>query len=215
MKRFLDDLRETIEANGFLGFIFWIIVVALLFAAAAKGWAAPVKGTQYQRLYTRIATQSWGGLDAPVASLAAQIHQESGWDCMAVSRVGARGCAQFMPSTAKWIAGFSPTLASGLVNDPAWAFEAQVRYMRWLYDRVQGTPPCERMAFAAAGYNGGLAYVYKRQKASRAPLRCFDATCDINPGITEANQRENAAYPRRILRVLEPQYRSWGRGICA
>ena len=39
------------------------------------------------------------GLDAPVATFASQVHQESRWRPDAVSSVGAQGIAQFMPGT--------------------------------------------------------------------------------------------------------------------
>lgn len=180
----------------------------------------PQAASDYQRLYTRTVSAEWG-LAPPVASFAAQIHQESGWNCRAVSRVGARGCAQFMPATARWIEDVSPALAgfgAGLAFDPYTSFRAQAVYMRWLHDRVKGPEPCERMAFAMSAYNGGLGYVYRRQKEARErgldPLRCLGVACEINPGITPANQRENAHYPRRILLELEPRYAAWGLRSC-
>lgn len=214
MKRLLADLRETVEENGFAWLVFWLVVVAMLALAAAKSCSAQVPAAaQYQRMYTRIATATWGGWSAPVASLAAQIEQESGWRCTAASRVGAQGCAQFMPATAKWISGFSPSLARGLVNDPAWAFEAQVRYMRWLYDRTSGATDCERIAFAQQSYNSGEAWVRRRKVMSPTPEVCFGATCNINPGVTPANQREAQQYPVRI-RWIAPSYGKWGRVAC-
>ena len=175
----------------------------------------PREAEAFKREYTRIVRSEWG-LDAPVASLAGQIHQESGWNCKAVSRVGAAGCAQFMPATAKWIGEVDRRLAGADVYSPSWAFRGQAVYMKWLHDRVKGPVPCERMAFAMSAYNGGLGYVYRRQKLSPTPLVCINATCTINPGIHPANQRENEHYPRRILHELEPRYEraGWGLGRC-
>jgi hypothetical protein len=175
----------------------------------------PRDAETYRREYTRIIRSEWG-LDAPVSSLAAQIHQESRWDCKAVSRVGAGGCAQFMPRTAAWIGDVDHRLRDGDIYSPAWGFRAQGVYMRWLHDRVKGPVPCEQMAFALAAYNGGLGYVYKRQKLSKTPLICLGSTCELNPGIKPSNQNENAHYPRRILLELEPRYESagWGLGSC-
>lgn len=175
----------------------------------------PDAARAFKREYTAIARSEWG-LMAPVSSLAAQIHQESGWNCRAVSRVGARGCAQFMPATAKWIGDVDRDLRGGDVLSPAWGFRAQAVYMKWLHERVRADNACERMAFALAAYNGGLGYVYRRQKASTKPGTCFAATCEINPGIAPANQKENAHYPRRILLELEPRYHAagWGERTC-
>jgi soluble lytic murein transglycosylase-like protein len=195
------------------------VAMALLMLACSPvvSWAqVPDAARSFKREYTAIARSEWGLL-APVSSLAAQIHQESGWNCRAMSPVGARGCAQFMPATAKWIGDVDHRLAGGDVYSPAWGFRAQAVYMKWLHDRVKADTPCERMAFALAAYNGGLGYVYRRQKVSNAPGRCFQSTCDINPGIAPASQKENAAYPRRILLGLEPRYMNagWGEGVCA
>lgn len=172
---------------------------------------------RYQRDLTRNARLIWG-LDAPVASFAAQIHQESRWNANARSTVGAQGIAQFMPATATWISGVYPqALGENQPANPIWAMRALASYDRWLWDRVRADAACERMAFALSAYNGGLGYVYKRQKLSPAPGKCFDATCDINPGISPASQRENRDYPRLILTRFEPVYAQagWGKGACA
>ena len=98
-----------------------------------------------------------------------------------------------------------------------WALRALVVYDKWLYDRVRGDTPCERMAFALAAYNGGLGWVNKRKARSPQPGVCLGVTCRINPGIHPANQRENQHYPEVILRRYEPLYAStmgWGKGAC-
>lgn len=212
------NFREEWEQQGFLWVVFWLAVVAALVLAAvtpAQGSQIPPAAARYRMDYARIVRSEWG-LAAPVASLAAQIHQESQWDCTAVSRVGARGCAQFMPTTAAWIGDVDHSLREGDVFSPKWAFRSQAVYMKWLAERVKADAPCERMAFALSAYNGGLGYVFKRQKVATYPGRCMGYTCEINPGITQANQRENQHYPLRILRELEPRYvnAGWGVGSC-
>jgi soluble lytic murein transglycosylase-like protein len=199
------------------------VVLLLIFIAIVCGLCAgsayaqvPDAAHQYRQQYSRIVRSEWG-LNGPVASLAAQISQESQWDCRAVSRVGARGCAQFMPTTATWIGEVDSRLKAGDLSSPTWAFRAQAVYMKWLHDRVKGSAPCEQMAFAMSAYNGGLGWVYRRQKISSRPGVCLGATCDINPGVTPASQHENARYPQRILRELEPRYvnAGWGVGSCS
>lgn len=192
------------------------LLLSVLLSTPAHAQPIPREAVGYKHLYTRLVRAEWG-LTAPVASLAAQVHQESTWRCDAVSRAGARSCTQFMPATAKWMNEIRPDLAADAMYSPRWAFRSQAIYMKWLHDRVKGPAPCERMAFSMSAYNGGLGYVLRRQKLSPRPLVCFGATCDINPGITPANQAENAHYPRRILRELEPKYiaAGWGSGSCA
>ena len=173
------------------------------------------RAAQYKRGLIQESHYVWG-LDAPVASFAAQIHQESRWNPTARSPVGAAGLTQFMPATAKWISGMDGQLASGDVYNPRWAMRALVVYDKWLYDRVPAANPCERLAFAMSAYNGGLGWVNKRKARSPNPQICFGVTCEINPGVSAANQRENSGYPKVILKGFEAQYvrAGWGRGVC-
>jgi len=85
------------------------------------------------------ASQRWS---ISAALLAAQLHQESGFNPAAVSGAGAQGIAQFMPSTAH---------AYGLRNpfDPGAAIDAQAHMMRDLLRRFGSVP------LALAAYNAG------------------------------------------------------------
>jgi hypothetical protein len=215
LRSLLAEVSTAIVVNTFFQSLVVLIVLSVLVQGLPALGAVPDQARGFQREFTRIARSEWG-LAAPVSSLAAQIHQESGWNCGAVSRVGAQGCAQFMPTTAKWIGDVDRRLRDGDVYSAAWAFRAQSVYMKRLAGQVVAIDACERMAFALSAYNGGLGYVYRRQKGAREPGRCFGATCEINPGILPANQKENAHYPRRILLELEPRYinAGWGIGSC-
>ena len=170
---------------------------------------------QHKQVLTQQARHVWG-LRAPVSSFAAQIHQESRWNPNARSPVGAAGLTQFMPATAQWIGTYDRELSVVDVYNPRWAMRALAVYDKFLYDKVAGKNPCERMAFALSAYNGGLGWVNKRKARSPAPDVCFGATCEINPGIAPANQRENANYPKLILKQFEPLYvrSGWGAGVC-
>jgi hypothetical protein len=85
------------------------------------------------------AAQRWS---VSAALLAAQLHQESGFNPAAVSGAGARGIAQFMPSTAS---------AYGLRNpfDPDAAIDAQGHLLHDLLRRFASVP------LALAAYNAG------------------------------------------------------------
>ena len=174
----------------------------------------PRAALQHRQALKREAQRVWG-LNAPVATLAAQIHQESRWRADARSPVGALGLAQFMPTTATWIGGLDGGLAARTPLNPTWSIRALVVYDDWLWDRLQGDTPCDRMAFALSAYNGGLGWVIRRKQRSAQPGRCIGATCAINPGITPQAQAENEGYPRVILQRYEPLYASWGPGVCA
>ncbi|MDX6563115.1 MAG: hypothetical protein QOD65_2929 [Gaiellales bacterium] len=85
----------------------------------------------------------------PPALLAAQLEAESGFDAAAVSPAGARGIAQFMPST--WTGAWNPQRLSSPF-DPAAAIAAQARLMHLLLEQAGGD-----VAAALAAYNAGPA----------------------------------------------------------
>lgn len=181
----------------------------------------PRAAEQYRRLLVRSAHAEWG-LDAPIATLAGQVHQESRWNAAARSPVGAQGLAQFMPATAAWMADLYPTtLGSGEPLSPSWALRALVAYDRWLYQRNQATSDCDRWGFVLSAYNGGQGWVNRDRAlaaAKGADVRAwFDSVERFNAGRSAANFRENRTYPRRILVAWEPLYVSadWGAGVCA
>ncbi|MGH8622602.1 MAG: transglycosylase SLT domain-containing protein [Burkholderiales bacterium] len=156
------------------------------------------------------------GLSAPVATFAAQVHQESVWRIDARSPY-ASGLAQFTPSTADWIAEkFPEELGERQPLNPSWALRALMRYDLYLWQRVSDhDSACDRMAFALSGYNGGEGWRKKRQQRSTAS-GSFRVTGKINPGVQPAFQQENEDYPVRILIRWQPVYASWGPAIdCA
>jgi len=162
------------------------------------------------------ARQAWG-LDAPVAAFAAQVHAESAWNPLAVSRVGAKGMAQFMPGTATWwcqINKLSPEECQP--ENPAWALRALVGFDRWLYERVSGPSEYDRLWGALRAYNGGLGHWQKEAALAGAPPAkgrdSIDATCG-RAKRAPVHCQENLGYPRRILITLQPLYRGWGREV--
>ncbi|ARU23653.1 hypothetical protein RSSE_c3270 [Ralstonia solanacearum] len=196
-------------------------LVWLVFALACQAAVAqvPQAAQQHRADLTRVARAMWG-LDAPISTFAGQLHQESGWRPGAVSYVGAQGMAQFMPETAAWIAQAYPALADKQPFNAGWSLRALVTYDHHLWQRVKAATPCERMAKALSAYNGGLGWVYRDETATRRAgkdaQQWFGAVEMVNAGRTDANWRENRAYPRRILRTLEPIYvrAGWGAGSC-
>ena len=199
------------------------ITIALLAASVSLAQTVPPAAYGYQHLHRQQVQAVWG-LDAPVASLAAQVHQESGWNCAARSWVGAQGCAQFMPATAADLGKrYQAALYPPNPHNPRWAFRAQAQYMRDLYvgrGASGAANDCERFAFALAGYNGGEGWVIRdRKKAELTGKRSglyFGSAELANAGRREDMKRENADYPRRILLKLEPVYEraGFGKGVC-
>lgn len=180
----------------------------------------PAEALRYRSELTRHARAVWG-LDAPVATFAAQVHQESAWKPHAVSPAGAEGIAQFMPATSDWISGLFPVLKDRQPFNPSWAFRAMVHYDQWIMDRIAAVNPCERMAMTLSAYNGGLGWVQKDQALAARngadKTRWFNHVEKFNAGRSAANFRENRNYPRRILHTHEPAYirARFGNGSCA
>ena len=190
------------------------LFVVLCVGCAAAGIAyaeIPHAAAQHQRALTANARLVWG-LNAPIATFAGQIHQESGWRHDARSPY-ADGLAQFTPATAEWIGGLFPDLAERQPFNPAWALRALVRYDRWLWERNPAASACDRMAFALASYNGGEGWLRREQRAARAagaaPDRWFGAVALHCLRAREACA-ENRAYPAAILMRHQRLYAAWG-----
>lgn len=139
-----------------------MVLGALLSFSCDARAQVPRDAEKYRRDIVRNARLVWG-LDAPIADFAAQIQQESAFREDARSYVGAEGLAQFMPSTAKWIAGAYPELGQAQPLSPAWALRAFVRYDKHLWDRTVAATDCDRMAMTLSAYNGGQGYVTRDQ----------------------------------------------------
>jgi soluble lytic murein transglycosylase-like protein len=199
------------------GAAFVLIALAFLFAADAAA-QIPIEAGKWKRELTRNARMEWG-LDAPIATFAAQIHAESGWRSDVSSHAGAQGIAQFMPATGAWLAEVYAHLGPADAFNPAWALRAMVAYDRHLFLLVKGATHCERMAKTLAAYNGGLGWVQRDEALAAARgldrARWFDHVEMVNAGRSAANWRENRDYPRRILHDLERRYRGAGWGIAS
>jgi len=186
-----------------------------LVLVCASVWAQiPPQANSYRRILTRSA-QAVFGPAAPVPAFAAQIHQESRWRSDARSGVGAAGLTQFMPATAKWLAAAHPELGPVDVFNPFWSIRAMVRYDRHLWPLfTESYDDCEQMAYVLGSYNGGSGWMRKRISLSAYKPWCLGVTCNINPGITAANQRQNQEYSQRILLRWQALYATWGRTLC-
>jgi len=194
----------------------WLLLALGMLIAAGIGQARadiPRAALHHRADLVRIAHAEWG-LDAPVAAFAAQIHQESGWNPEAVSRVGARGMAQFMPATARWWCEVNKLSADACQpSNPVWAMRALVGYDRWLYERVRGASEFDRLWAALRGYNGGLGWWQQEAKVAGSYERlAVDAACG-QARRAAVHCRENLGYPRRILLTLQSRYLAWGRGV--
>lgn len=220
MKKTFNPPQKAI-AQLLLGFVGVMIICSLLsLVTSAFAAGIPADANQYKRQLIQQSHFAWG-LNAPVATFAAQIHQESGWNPNAKSNVGAQGLVQFMPSTAKWIAGAYPdTLSDNQPHNPTWALRALVTYDKWLFDRTNATNSCNHFAKVLSAYNGGLGWLYKDENLTKRNgddvSYWWDSVEKYNSGRSAANFKENRDYPQRILTRHEPAYvqSGWGQGAC-
>lgn len=202
---------------------FWVsylatIVIGIVLAAAS--WASPVprEAERHRGELTRSARLVWG-IDAPIATFAAQVHQESGWRRDARSHVGASGLAQFMPATAAWLCGRYDDLPPGCdTTNPTWALRALVRYDRHLWDRLERAgAECDRMWATLRSYNGGLGHWLREAAlaADASDRHAVDAQCG-RASRSAKHCQENLGYPRMIIYRHQPRYVAvgWGRGVC-
>lgn len=180
--------------------------------AAAQSISIPARSAIYRVQLERTAAMQFG-LNAPVARLAAQIHQESAWNPRAASAY-AQGLTQFTPATARWIPGICPEVGPMDVWDPGWSLRAQSCYMAFLVKRIPTyryagpMSTCTRWAYALRAYNGGEGWLNKeRLAAQRAGADANDWRAVERYRVRAGwAHKENTDYPRRILLTLEPAY---------
>lgn len=130
--------------------------------------------------------------------LAAQLYQESRWEADAVSPVGARGIAQFMPLT--WEQKAEQLGLQGGPENTHEAVWAAAAYMRDLWDAWSWPrPKMDRYLLAAASYNAGLGNILKAQRARGNPSLYYDIIVGL-VGVTGHHATETQTYAKRILR---------------
>lgn len=199
--------------------ILFVGFVSSVIGAACSASEVPANAKAHQRTLTRTAHAHWG-LDAPVATFAAQIHQESRWHVGARSGAGAEGLAQFMPATSAWFARINPRdLTTAQPFNPAWSMRALVLYDAWIYKRIVAADACNGWSFTLSGYNGGLTWVERDQalaSASGADPLVYEAVAPFNAGRSAASISENRHYVTTIINKWQPLYvlAGWGHGVC-
>lgn len=201
----------------------WFCIGAMLAALFACQFLQPahaqvrvpeVSATYRLKLQREVASHF--GLNAPVARVAAQIHQESAWNPRAASKY-AQGLSQFTPSTAKWLPAVCPGVGPPDVWDTDWSLRAIACYDAWLYHRLYPIGPpsmteCSRWAFTLRGYNGGEGWLKRERKLAQsrgANANDWQAVAHHRVRAGWAH-KENTGYPRRILLLIEPAYRAAG-----
>ncbi|MDQ7835480.1 MAG: transglycosylase SLT domain-containing protein [Humidesulfovibrio sp.] len=195
------------------------IFASVLSMSTAHGWGdIPAACYRYKDLMRKAALAE-AGPDAPVALFMAQMTQESGCNPEAVSPVGARGLAQFMPATARDMGRQRTDLGPALPTNPVWAARALCAYDLQNKRRIKAASDFDLWAMTLSAYNGGLGWVYRDQALAEQQgydrARWWGHVDKVNAGRSVAAWRENRGYPQRIMRRLMPVYEAagWGRGV--
>lgn len=207
------------ELRAFLLLIVALVVLAALGVSCSEAKAAsspPPQAERFRRDLVRSARYVFG-MSAPVAVLAAQVHQESAWRPDARSAY-ASGLAQFTPATVRTMARMYPQeLGASAPLDPRWALLALCRYDARLLSMFHGATPADNWAMALAAYNGGPGWILRDIALATAlglfAWVWFGQVETVNAGRAPQFFRENRDYPRRILLHHQALYRSWGPGV--
>lgn len=197
----------------------FLAVLLLLCLPSLASAQIPRAAYRYQRALIANVHAVWG-LNGPVAAMAAQVHQESGWNPDAKSPY-AGGLAQFTPDTADWISKkYASALGTNQPYEPAWALRALAQYDKYLYDTMSfAATDCDRWAFTLSAYNGGAGWVNRdRVLATQngADSRRWWGNVEHYTKRAAWAKKENRGYPHRILLLIQPRYTSWGPSVeCA
>lgn len=154
--------------------------------AGTSGAVMSMPWAPFQQDFQRVAGGRW-------IDRAGQAMAESGCNPRAVSPVGARGIAQFMPGTwREWGRGADPF-------DAAAGIDAQHRYMLWLEARTRS------FNAALGSYNAGLGSTRKAQVlADQVGLAAPDAWLQTLPRVTgAAHAAETRGYITNNARYRE------------
>ncbi len=207
MKSGLPGLRFY---AGRAGLAFFLIAILMAVMPSVSLSQIPQNANFYRIKMVREARLVWG-LKANVALFAAQIHQESSWDCNARSRF-ADGCAQFTPSTAKWMGEIHPELGEPDPFNADWALPAALRLNKRNYQnrRHLWADECSATAGMLSIFNGGFKYLLIEIEMAHASVNhqgdVWFGNVEMMRARADWAYKENRGYPRRILFELLPRY---------
>lgn len=204
VNRTFSDSMEQMATNPialaiyYAGRFIGLCALVGMLAGCAPAAAGTVMPDKYDRHIHRAVDAYW--TDYPrFAAAKAQLFAESRLDPAAVSPVGARGVAQFMPATWDEV---TRQLRLGQVSPVSdVAIDAYAYYMAKLRQGWrQGREPADRQPLAQASYNAGVGNIIKAQRVcGGARLWAGIAPC-LSEVTGAAHSRETLTYVDRIAR---------------
>ena len=182
----------------------WALALLLLAPACALTAQRPGRGAgRYDDTFRKYSKRYFGiGFDWRLFK--AQGMAESGLDSTAVSRVGARGVMQLMPTTFREIASRNPDLRR--IDDPEWNIAAAIWYDRSLWRQWESdSVTSDRREFMLASYNAGRGTLRNAQDAATAEHldpRIWPSIETVAPRVRRWRHEETLSYVQRIVRTL-------------
>jgi membrane-bound lytic murein transglycosylase MltF len=147
----------------------------------------------------------------------AQGMAESHLNAAAISRVGARGIMQLMPSTFEAIQSKAPDLTS--IDDPEFNIAAGIRHNRALWQMWTETATIlDQRQFMFASYNAGRTTIRRAQRVAQRALldpRVWTSIVTVAPRVYRWRQRQTFHYLHTIdmwFGLLDEDGRLEGRG---
>ena len=135
----------------------------------------------------------------------AQAKQESRFDSLAVSPVGATGLLQIMPNTWNDLTGGKVSIYSAKYN-----IKYGIKYDKWLWDNWTSQRPfIDRISFMLGSYNAGLGNPLKAQKIAKERGLNENLWSSIEktlPEVTGKHSKETITYVKRIKKYYN-EYR--------
>lgn len=193
METIAKDPRALAQFYG-LRWIAMALALGMLVGCSAAQAATPFP-TKYDRHIKAAVETNWPHYPFPMA-WKAQLWQESRLDPNAVSPVGARGLAQFMPGT--WKDMVRDMKLGDVSPSSEVAIDAGAAYMARLTKAWSSPRPAEdRQKLARASYNAGTGNLLKAQNLCLGRA-LYDDIVKCLPAVTGEHSRETIGYVRNI-----------------
>ncbi len=133
--------------------IILIFVVALVVGLLVDVCWSALERVAYPRKYSEFVEKYSQEFNIPEDLIYATIKVESSFEPEAISRAGARGLMQMMPSTFEWLTSdehLGEHLTPNMLYDPETNIRYGVYYLKYLYTKFGYNPD-----LVSAAYNGG------------------------------------------------------------
>jgi len=127
---------------------------------------------------------------------------ESGLKKDAISKAGAKGIMQILPTTFADITKKNPEM--GAIDTPKWNIAAGIFYDRLLFNKwkLKEIPPEERLSYTFASYNAGYSNILKAYNKTAKKINDKPTTWKEIKGLTPGPTR---AYVHRIKKLMQSQ----------